>query len=241
MKKKTKTKRPPLKLKDILPKVDWDDVAVELVSIHPKTRTELADYQRVFESLKKMESKLSEMQVVIEFAETKSVAEVPFFLAFGRKDPNDEGETLAFTPWDEWLGRDLVFEPPVWLPYARTVAVCLYDMTHYGFSEERIKEERQAMHEAIEEYVKKRQSGEINDWDDYDFPDFSMKDELKRLQKWLRWGGLAEEYFGMDENSFLGEFLNDGAPEYYDELDRWTLKAALREIAEDISWVVESL
>ena len=87
----------------------------------------------------------------------------------------------------------------------------------------------------------KKKSVEGEGWDDYDYPEFSMKDVLKRLQKWIRWGGLAEEYYGMDENTFIRWFVSDDAPEYYDELDRWTLKAALREVAERIRWVVEDL
>ena len=240
MKRKTNTKKPLLKLKDIIPKVNWEDVAVDLVSIYPETRTKLDEYFCVFELLKKMEPMLSQAQVVIEFSQTKSVSEIPFFLAFGQVDPDEEGDTLAFTPWSEWLGRDLVFEPPVWLPYSRTVAVCLHDMTYYGFSEECIREARQAMDKEIEEYVKKK-TVEGEGWDDYDYPEFSMKDVLKRLQKWIRWGGLAEEYYGMDENTFIRWFVSDDAPEYYDELDRWTLKAALREVAERIRWVVEDL
>ena len=233
MKRKEKTKKS-MKLKDILQKVQWNDVVLELVGIYPSTRKKLEEYKNVFDTLLEMEPLISDEQLVIEFSDNDSEYCCPFYLAFGRLSPEDEGDTMAYTSWAEWLGRNLVLDPPVWLPESRIVAVCLHEMTLYGFTEEKIKQHHLELKKYIEELEKKRKSGEEPDpWDGY-IPEVTMKDTLKRLGKWLRLDGIAKEYYGQDGSLFEEQFISDRACPYYDEIDRITLKAALKEIAEDI-------
>lgn len=233
MKRKEKTKKS-LKLKEMLQKVQWYDVALELVGIYPSIRKKLEEYKNVFDTLLEMEPLISDEQLVIEFADNDSEYCCPFYLAFGRVSPEDEGDTMAYTPWAEWLGRDLVLDPPVWLPESRIVAVCLYEMTLYGFTEEKIKQHHLELKKYIDELVNKRKKGELPDSEDAYIPEVTMKDSLKRLGKWLRWEGIAKEYFGQEGSLFEEQFISDRACPYYDEIDRITLKAALKEIAEDI-------
>ena len=230
--------KPQSKLKDIIPQVVWENVAIELVRIHPSTRPKLSDYEKVFESLKGMEPVLSDAQLVLEYAEEKGSR--PFYLAFGRVDPMDEGDTLSYTPWSEWLGRDLVLEPAGWLLPERIVAACLHDMTVHGFTEEKIKENHQEMNKIFEELIRRREAGEEPEWINT-FPELSMKDQLQRLEKWLRWEGFAKDYFGESESWFVDRFISKWACPYYCEIDRWTIKAALIDIAQHLIWVSEEL
>ena len=245
MKKKAK-KSMPMKLKDYLQKVDWYNVAVELVGIYPRERRSLEKYWAVFESLKEMEPVMTEDQLVIESFDMIPEYLSPFYLVYGRKDPEDEGDTLAFTPWAEWLGRDVVFDPPRWLSYDRIVAVCLHAMTSYGFTEEQIREEKALMKHCLEEEAENRQDSSAPeeeyepDWEDYRLGN-SMKESLGKLRKWLRWGSISREYFGKDGTWFVNQFIGPDAPEYYDELDEQTLRAALKEIAQDLVWVAKEL
>ena len=61
------------------------------------------------------------------------------------------------------------------------------------------------------------------------------------MDRWLRWGTLSREYFGENISWFKNRFLVDNAPENYNELDRQTLKAALKEVARDIMDVAKKL
>ena len=239
MKKKANNKKSPLKLKDIFQQLCWDEVAIELVSMYPDLRPKLAGYQEAFERLKEMEPVISDAQVVIDSEEWSFDDSEPFCSAYGRTDPNGEEETLAFTPWAECLGRDVVQKPFDSLSNRRIAAVCLYEMTVHGFTEEKIREEELAIIKEVEKYLKKRKLNEDEDWREPVDP--SMKDTLRRLRKWLRWGGIAREYFGENGSWFVERFINDQAPDFYDELDRCTLKAALKEIARDLLWVSREL
>lgn len=234
MKKKVK-KSMHLKLKDYLQKVLWEDVAVELVGIYPSERKRLEKYQAVFESLRKMEPEQTDAQIVIEFFGLTSEylsPFYPFYVVYGRRNLEDKGDTLVYTPWAEWLGRDVVFDPPCWLSYERIVAVCLHSMTSSGFTEEEIRNDYALM--------KQEDDVEEPDWDD-DYLDDTMKERLGRLRKWLRWGSFSRKYFGENGTWFVNHFIGTDAPAFYDEIDRQTLKAALREVAQDLVWVARKL
>ena len=245
MRKRVK-KTMPLKLKDYLQKVQWDDVAVELVGIYPSARKDLGKYQTVFELLTDMAPVATDTQIVVGFSGWVSAYFRQSYLVYGRKDPEDKGDTLAFTPWAEWLGREVVLDPPRGLSDGRIVAVCLHCMTGWGFTEDEIKEELTLIEQHLEDSLTRQDSAAEDadekepDWEDY-FPDDTMREKLRRLRKWLRWGSLSREYFGENGTWFVNRFIGAGAPEYYDEIDRQTIKAALKEIAQDLVWVAKEL
>ena len=238
MKKKANVKKLPLKLMDIIQQVWWEDVANELVGIHPEFWPKVVEYQEVFEKLKEMEPMLSEDRIVVEFERADLDVWGPYYSAYVRKGPNDDESALAFTPWADCLGMEVVQEPFDGLPLERIAALCLYEMTVSGFTEEKIREEERAIRKEVEAYMKKRQSGEELGWG---YPQYTMKDSLRRLRKWLRWGGIAREYFGQNGSWFVDRFIGNQAPEFYEELDRCTLKAALKEIARDLLRVAGEL
>lgn len=240
MKKNSKSKKSPLKLKDIMQQVQWDEVAIELVGMHPELRPKLADYQEVLEWLKEMDPAPSEGQIVIEGDESCFDAWEQVDAVYQREGPYDEeGDTLSFTPWADCLGREVVILPFGSLSLQVVAAACLYEMTVYGFTEEDIREEERTLTKEIEEHVRKLKQQEQPDWKD--LPEPSMKDTLRRLRKWLRWGSVAKTYFGESGSWFVERFIGDNAPERYAELDRRTLKSALIEIARDLRWVAREL
>ena len=242
MKKKGMINRTLLKLKDIIQQVTWDDVAIELLGIYPRVRKKLGEYQAAFESLMQIEPVLSDAQIMISFSEKETDELWPLFLVYGREDPEDEGDTLAFTPWAEWLGREVAPEVLGRLTFRRIAAICLHEMTLYGFSEEYIQEKERKMNEELKALLSKHEMVEDSEWDDYfDYPEFTMKSVLNRLQKWLRWGSFSKEFFGQSGSWFVERFIGDNADEYYDEIDRWTLKGALKEVAADMLWASQRL
>lgn len=57
----------------------------------------------------------------------------------------------------------------------------------------------------------------------------------------LRWGSVSKEYFGENAVWFSDHFTGKNAPEHYEEIDRQTLKSALKEIANQILYVAQEL
>lgn len=57
----------------------------------------------------------------------------------------------------------------------------------------------------------------------------------------LERGTLAKDYYGENASWFKAHFHNKNAPENFDELERQTLKAALKEIIREIEDTIKNL
>ena len=67
------------------------------------------------------------------------------------------------------------------------------------------------------------------------------KDWINDAGRWLRWGAFSKEYYGETAKWFRAHFSNETAPDYFSELDRQTLKAALKEVARRIEPTADSI
>lgn len=71
--------------------------------------------------------------------------------------------------------------------------------------------------------------------------EISMKDWINDAGRRLSWGAFSKEYYGESAKWFREHFADDRAPESYSELDRQTLKAALKEVARSIEHAADNL
>ena len=71
--------------------------------------------------------------------------------------------------------------------------------------------------------------------------EFTTKEWLTDLNRWLRWGSFSKEYFGENAHWFSEHFIGKNAPASYDEIDRYTLKSSLKEIANQILYITKKL
>ena len=148
MKRKAQTPGPQ-KLKDLIQQVSWSKVAEELALCHPEKQQNLEDYQLVFNTLRELDPIPSSTRIVISSLGPEPGSEDPAYFVYGKKSPCDDGSTLAFTPWAEWLGMSVSPAPCLTLSSERIAAICLYDICYYGFSELSIQEERRAIEEEL--------------------------------------------------------------------------------------------
>lgn len=54
--------------------------------------------------------------------------------------PNKKEWGLSFTPWKEWLGMNIHPDTLRQLTKSEIIAECLYEMTFYGFTEDRVNQ-----------------------------------------------------------------------------------------------------
>lgn len=226
-------------LKEIFTTTPWQDIAIALVSAYPNQRRLLEGYQIVFETLKLMEPKESEMTLYVVYDESKS--EDGGHDVYGIKaDKPDERWGLLFVPWAEWLGIEPAEETISTCTPEQIAASCLFEMTYFGFTEEQRKQQEASLDESIkeaEEHPEDLIEMKPEEW----HIEISTKGYLRCLDRWLRWSTLSREYFGENDSWFKDNFLRKKAPDYFNEIDRQTLKAALKEIAREIEDVAEEM
>ena len=229
-----------MKLKDIISQSDWQDVAIAIVTEHPCQRKNLEGFRIVFETLLLMEPTESEYQIRIERRTDGLDAEYSYLDVFGVKDDDETNYSLVLTLWTEWLGMEVSKETGKDHSPSQIIACCLYEMTFFGFTEEQREQQEASLDESIKE-AKEHPEDLIELNPDDLHIEISMKGYLRCLDRWFRWGTLSREYFGENASWFKNHFLVDNAPENYNELDRQTLKAGLKEVARDIMDVAKKL
>lgn len=229
-----------MKLKEIISQSDWQNVAIAIVTEHPCQRKDLDGFRIVYETLLLMEPTESEYRIQIERRADMLDSEYSYPDVFGIKEGDEISYSLVFTPWAEWLGMDVSQETLEALSPSLITANCLHEMTFFGFTEEQRKQQEASLDESINE-AKEHPDDLIELNPDDLHIEISMKGYLRCLDRWLRWGTLSREYFGENASWFKNRFLANNAPEKYDELDRHTLKSALKEIANQILYVAKEL
>ena len=229
-----------MKLKEIISQSNWQEVAIAIVSERPYQRPVLKGFRKVFESLMTMEPAESEYQIRIDRSPDVLDPEDTYPEVVGIKEGVDERWALSFCPWDEWLGMEVCTETMEAFTSSQIMANCLHEMTFFGFAEEKIKGCRDELDDRIRETEEHPEKLIKFNPDDYRF-EITTKGYLRCLDRWLRWGAISKEYFGEDDAWFKEHFLRKKAPEYFDELDRQTLKAALKEVAREILDVAKKM
>ncbi|MFM9329348.1 DUF6557 family protein [Paenibacillus mesotrionivorans] len=131
---------------EILNKVDFNCVWVELVSLYPDILQTKEKYKIAFESLlsKRPEKNVEEMIIHIDSADyesdVKSEDSVTEYRVHGKNNSLEWTGywDISSNNWAEWLGfyvNNSVLEK---FSAEQIVALCLYEMTWFGFSEEKI-------------------------------------------------------------------------------------------------------
>lgn len=133
-------------LKDLIQQVEWKEVAEELALCFPEKQQNLSDYEQVFHTLNDLDPIPSGAQIVIAFFGTEPDSGESYYV-YGKRNPHDGGSTLSFTPWANWLGMGVSTAASLIISKVRKVALCLYDICYYGFSELSIQEEQRAFQE----------------------------------------------------------------------------------------------
>ena len=226
-------------LKELFEATLWQDIAIDLVSAYPSQRKLLAGYQIVFETLKLMKPKDSELTLHISYDDSES--EDGGHDVYGTKADNpDERWGLIFASWAEWLGMRLAPETISTATPGQIAALSLFEMTFFGFTEDMREQENQKLMESAEEA--QQHPERLHKFDMNEFKhEFTMKERLTDMNRWLRWGNISKEYFGENAQWFSEHFIGENAPATYDEIDRQTLKSALKEIANQILYVAKEL
>ena len=226
-------------LNELLETTPWQDIAIALVTAYPNQRKLLEGYQIVFETLKLMDPKDSDLTLNVVYDD--SYSEDGGHDVYGIKaDKPDERWGLLFVSWAEWLGMELAPETISAYSHSQIAALCLFEMTFFGFTEDKREQENQKLMKTADEA--KQHPERLHKLDPCILAhEFTMKEWLTDLNHWLRWASVSKEYFGENAHWFAEHFTGKNAPATFDEIDRHTLKSALKEIANQIVYVAKEL
>jgi len=185
-----------MKFKDLIDKYKWDDVYSTFIQLYPDQEKNIEGYKRVFEELRTLKPVETKMCIVIE--DVFDEYDKEYYAHVSGKDgtlnkksdpesfKDDEVGNqevlyaIEFTDWAEWLAMEIEQESLSKYSELDIIGHCLWEMTFYGFTQEKIKKQLAQLEKETEEAKKnpsslrklvKSENGEKFFWegkDDYD-------------------------------------------------------------------------
>ena len=71
----------------------------------------------------------------------EDIDEEAYLSISGYAEKEDLHFALGFTRWEEWVNATIVIQDDLDVSHDELIAICLYEMTFYGFSQEEIAQE----------------------------------------------------------------------------------------------------
>ncbi len=136
-------------LKKLMKNVKNEQILDELLMAYPECITEKHLYEEVLTYLGNVEEKpFDEFVIAIALIDPsmddgyeEDIDEEAYLSISGYSEKEDLHFALGFTRWEEWVNAKIDIQDGLEVNPAELVAICLYEMTFYGFDQEDIKAE----------------------------------------------------------------------------------------------------
>lgn len=182
-----------MKFKELIDKYNWDDVCSTLRQLYPDQGKNIEGYKQVFSELQAIKPVETEMRIVLE--DVFDECDKEYYTHVSGKDGtlNKESDPQHFkddelgnqevsygielTDWDKWLAMEIDHESLVRYSELDIIGHCLWEMTFYGFTQEKIKKQLAQLEKEAEEAKKnpsslrnlvRSENGEEFFWEDED-------------------------------------------------------------------------
>lgn len=136
-------------LKDILDQHKNEEVLEVLYDMYPEARETEEGYVQVMDyvravvpySFDEFVIRIGIVDPSDDDAYEEGIDEDAYLTVSGYSKKEDLEFALGFTKWDEWAIAEFVIEPTLDIEPLEIVALCIYEMTFYGFDQESIQKE----------------------------------------------------------------------------------------------------
>ena len=136
-------------LKSLMKNVKHEQILDELLLAYPECVTEKHLYEEVLKYLSNVEEKpFDEFVIAIALIDPslddgyeEEIDEEAYLSISGYSEKEDLHFALGFTRWEEWANAKIDIQDGLEVNPAELIAICLYEMTFYGFNQEDIKAE----------------------------------------------------------------------------------------------------
>lgn len=136
-------------LKSLMKNVKHEQILDELLLAYPECITEKHLYEEVLTYLNQVEEKpFDEFVIAIALIDPsmddgyeEDIDEEAYLSISGYSEKEDLHFALGFTRWEEWANAKIDIQDGLEVNPAELIAICLYEMTFYGFNQEDIKAE----------------------------------------------------------------------------------------------------
>lgn len=146
-----------MNLRQLIMDVDKDKIFEELVFFYPETEDQIDDYLKVYDNIIKLEElSINEFEIHIGFVDNskgedyeEDIDEESYVVVSGYDREKDIKFALGFIRWIEWMNAPIIVDSSLEISSESILAICIYEMTFYGFDEIAIERELEALEKGI--------------------------------------------------------------------------------------------
>ena len=139
-----------MKLYQILKQTNPDGVITEINRLYREQEKNEKGYRKVYQELLGMTPGPGEPGFRIELIQEVDDEGEPWLIPHGIQDGEGISYGLELYPWAELLGTEVSPETEAGFKAETIVAGCLYEMTFFGFTEDKIRETEERWSKEIE-------------------------------------------------------------------------------------------
>jgi hypothetical protein len=139
-----------MKLYQILKQTNPDGVITEINRLYREQEKNEKGYRKVYQELLGMTPGPGEPGFRIELIQEVDDEGEPWLITHGIQDGEEISYGLELYPWAELLGTEVSPETEAGFKAETIVAGCLYEMTFFGFTEDKIRETEERWSKEIE-------------------------------------------------------------------------------------------
>jgi len=144
-------------LKHMLKMTTTDAVLDELLVAYPECLADKHNYKRVLDYvISTPEVPFDAFVIQIELIDTEDddafeedIDEASYLSISGYSAAENLHFALGFTKWEEWANAKIVIQEDLEIQADELIAICLYEMTFYGFNQEEIAGELSEIEKGI--------------------------------------------------------------------------------------------
>lgn len=133
--------------KELISKYNHKTILDRLIELYPEQEKSLKGYRNVLKELSSLEVKSSGMKLNVykHFDEDDK----RYYTYIDGIDENNDCWGIEFTDWNEWLGMKI--NPKAFQEFSFLDVIChaLWEMTFCGYSQKKVKEERNELQKRI--------------------------------------------------------------------------------------------
>ena len=145
-------------LKKIMSDYTAEEILNALIEMYPECQDQFDAYYKVIELVGGMpERNFDEFVIKVgiidpaahDEAYEEEIDEEAYLSISGYSVKEDLNFALGFAKWEEWVNASILLDEDLELSTIDLIALCIYEMTFYGFDQEAIKAELDALEQGI--------------------------------------------------------------------------------------------
>ena len=142
--------------RDLIQACSFGNVKKSLLTLYPDQKRNITGYQYVFETLRHMRYRKNKEEMAIRIEKVGQGKNQYSDVSGIRAEGDHQSYALEFASWAKWLGYEVEQATLKKMPKEEIVAHCLWEITFFGFTQNKIRRRLAALKKQVKDVEEDR-------------------------------------------------------------------------------------